>query len=45
MDIFPAVDILNGRCVQLVQGKEETSTTYGEPLLCAHRWINEGALA
>jgi len=45
IDIFPAVDILNGRCVQLVQGKEETSTTYGEPLLCAHRWINEGALA
>jgi len=45
IDVFPAVDILNGRCVQLVQGREETSTSYGEPLLCAHRWISEGAVA
>jgi phosphoribosylformimino-5-aminoimidazole carboxamide ribotide isomerase len=41
--IFPAVDILDGRCVQLVQGDPDTATVYGEPLRCAHRWIAEGA--
>ncbi len=43
MKIFPAVDILGGRCVQLVQGKRETATAYGDPLSCATRWIDEGA--
>jgi phosphoribosylformimino-5-aminoimidazole carboxamide ribotide isomerase len=43
MKIFPAVDILGGRCVQLVQGKRESATAYGDPLSCATRWINEGA--
>ncbi|MCP1663214.1 MAG: 1-(5-phosphoribosyl)-5-[(5-phosphoribosylamino)methylideneamino] imidazole-4-carboxamide isomerase [Methanocalculus sp. MSAO_Arc1] len=45
MDIFPAVDILNGRCVQLVQGKRETAQVYGSPLDAALRWIDEGATA
>jgi phosphoribosylformimino-5-aminoimidazole carboxamide ribotide isomerase len=43
MKIFPAVDILDGRCVQLVQGKRERATFFGEPLSCARRWLNEGA--
>lgn len=43
MRIFPAVDILDGRCVQLVGGKRETATVYGEPLAWAERWIAEGA--
>jgi len=43
MRIFPAVDILDGQCVQLVQGKRESATVYGEPLRCASRWIDEGA--
>jgi phosphoribosylformimino-5-aminoimidazole carboxamide ribotide isomerase len=43
MRIFPAVDILDGRCVQLVQGKRESATVYGEPLAWAERWIEEGA--
>ena len=43
MRIFPAVDILGGRCVQLVQGKRESATAYGEPLACATRWIDAGA--
>jgi phosphoribosylformimino-5-aminoimidazole carboxamide ribotide isomerase len=43
MRIFPAVDILEGRCVQLVQGKRESATTYGDPLTCARRWIDAGA--
>jgi phosphoribosylformimino-5-aminoimidazole carboxamide ribotide isomerase len=45
MKIFPAVDILGGRCVQLVQGRRESATAYGDPLSCAQRWLNEGAQA
>ena len=43
MRIFPAVDILEGRCVQLVQGKRESATAFGDPLSCAHRWLDQGA--
>jgi phosphoribosylformimino-5-aminoimidazole carboxamide ribotide isomerase len=43
MKIFPAVDILGGKCVQLVQGKRESATAYGDPLSCANRWLREGA--
>ncbi|MDO9325228.1 MAG: HisA/HisF-related TIM barrel protein, partial [Methanoregula sp.] len=43
MKIFPAVDILGGKCVQLVQGKRESATAYGDPLSCATRWLDEGA--
>lgn len=45
MKIFPAVDILGGKCVQLVQGKRESATAYGDPLSCANRWLKEGATA
>lgn len=45
MKIFPAVDILGGRCVQLVQGRRESATAYGDPLACATRWLDEGAEA
>ncbi|MEI7855899.1 MAG: 1-(5-phosphoribosyl)-5-[(5-phosphoribosylamino)methylideneamino]imidazole-4-carboxamide isomerase [Methanomicrobiales archaeon] len=43
MKIFPAVDILGGKCVQLVQGRRESATAYGDPLSCATRWLDEGA--
>ena len=43
MRIFPAVDILGGRCVQLVQGKRESATVFGDPLACATRWLDLGA--
>jgi len=43
--VFPAVDILGGRCVQLVQGRRDTATGYGDPLLCAESWISQGAKA
>lgn len=45
MKIFPAVDILGGKCVQLVQGKRESATAYGDPFACATRWLNQGATA
>ncbi len=43
MEIFPAVDILDGRCVQLVQGKREQATVYGDPLAWAVKWLDAGA--
>jgi len=45
MHIFPAVDILGGKCVQLVQGNRESATSYGDPLSCATRWLDLGAEA
>ena len=45
MKVFPAVDILGGSCVQLVQGKRESATTYGDPLTCARTWLSKGAEA
>ncbi|RXE55996.1 1-(5-phosphoribosyl)-5-[(5-phosphoribosylamino)methylideneamino] imidazole-4-carboxamide isomerase [Methanoculleus taiwanensis] len=43
MEIYPAVDILDGRCVQLVQGKREQATVYGDPAAWAQKWLDEGA--
>ena len=43
MEIFPAVDVLRGMCVQLVQGERSTATICGTPLENAERWINAGA--
>ncbi|TAJ44608.1 1-(5-phosphoribosyl)-5-[(5-phosphoribosylamino)methylideneamino]imidazole-4-carboxamide isomerase [Methanofollis fontis] len=43
MMIFPAVDILGGQCVQLVQGRRESATAYGTPLENARRWLDAGA--
>jgi phosphoribosylformimino-5-aminoimidazole carboxamide ribotide isomerase len=45
MTIFPAVDILGGKCVQLVQGKRETATVFGDPVDCARGWVEAGAEA
>ena len=43
MEVFPAVDILSGNCVQLVGGDRLTATVYGSPMDNARRWISEGA--
>ena len=43
MKIYPAVDILGGKCVQLVQGDRATATDYGDPVIRAIRWLDEGA--
>jgi phosphoribosylformimino-5-aminoimidazole carboxamide ribotide isomerase len=45
MTVFPAVDILGGKCVQLVQGKRETATVFGDPMDCARKWVEAGAEA
>jgi len=43
MERIPAVDILDGRCVQLVGGKPGTEKTYGDPVETSERWVKEGA--
>lgn len=43
MLVIPSVDILKGRCVQLVGGKPGTEKVYGDPVESAQRWIAEGA--
>jgi phosphoribosylformimino-5-aminoimidazole carboxamide ribotide isomerase len=43
MNIYPAVDILNGQAVRLRQGRKEDVTVYGRPLEMAQRWANAGA--
>ena len=43
MNIYPAVDILNGQAVRLRQGRKEDVTVYGHPLEMAQRWARAGA--
>ena len=44
MIIFPAIDMRQGRCVRLLQGRAEQETVYFEdPVAVAQRWEAEGA--
>lgn len=44
MIVIPAVDIKDGRCVRLYQGREDRETVYGdEPAAMALKWQREGA--
>lgn len=43
MNIYPAVDILNGQAVRLLQGRKEDVTVYGRPVDMARRWAQAGA--
>ncbi len=44
MLIIPAIDIKNGQCVRLKQGRMEDATVYGEdPVVMAARWVEAGA--
>lgn len=44
MQIIPAVDIQNGKCVRLTQGKADTAIVYeDDPLKAALRWQDNGA--
>lgn len=42
MNIIPAVDIVEGKCVRLVRGKKDR-TEYGNPIDMAKKWEEEGA--
>ncbi|MGD8258573.1 MAG: 1-(5-phosphoribosyl)-5-[(5-phosphoribosylamino)methylideneamino]imidazole-4-carboxamide isomerase [Desulfobacterales bacterium] len=44
MIIIPAVDIKNGKCVRLVQGRIEDETVFADdPAAMAHQWAEAGA--
>lgn len=44
MEIIPAIDIIAGRCVRLVQGKFDQETVYSDdPVQIAEQWERQGA--
>ncbi len=44
MVLYPAIDILDGKAVRLLQGDYDQETTYDEdPVVAARRWESEGA--
>ena len=44
MIIIPAIDIKDGRCVRLLQGKKEEVTVYSDdPVSMAKHWVKLGA--
>ncbi|PQO42726.1 1-(5-phosphoribosyl)-5-[(5-phosphoribosylamino)methylideneamino]imidazole-4-carboxamide isomerase [Blastopirellula marina] len=44
MEIWPAIDLLGGKCVRLQQGDYNRETIYGDdPAEMAKRWVEEGA--
>ncbi|MEZ5142075.1 MAG: HisA/HisF-related TIM barrel protein [Acidimicrobiales bacterium] len=44
MDLFPAIDLLDGRCVRLYQGDYQRETVYGEdPVVHAQAFARAGA--
>jgi phosphoribosylformimino-5-aminoimidazole carboxamide ribotide isomerase len=44
MLIIPAVDIKNGKCVRLLQGRKEDETVFSnDPAAMAQKWANAGA--
>jgi phosphoribosylformimino-5-aminoimidazole carboxamide ribotide isomerase len=44
MEIIPAIDLKDGRCVRLYQGDFSQATVYGDdPVAMARRWAEQGA--
>ena len=43
MILFPAIDILDGKCVRLLHGEYDKVTEYGEPVVMAKKWADNGA--
>lgn len=44
MEIIPAIDMIDGKCVRLSQGRFDQVTVFSDdPVDTAHRWIDEGA--
>lgn len=44
MKIIPAIDLKEGKCVRLLQGRKDEVTTYSsDPVSVAKRWVAEGA--
>ncbi len=44
MQLIPAIDLQNGKCVRLFQGKQDESTRYSDdPVSMAQYWVEQGA--
>lgn len=43
LTLFPAVDVTEGKAVQLVQGVAGSERHYGDPLTAARQWQSQGA--
>src|SRR5690625_8048832 len=43
LQLLPAIDVVDGQAVRLVQGEAGTETSYGSPLEAAERWVEGGA--
>ena len=44
MFVFPAIDLLGGRCVRLVQGDYQRETVFSDdPVAVARQWVEQGA--
>lgn len=43
MQLYPAIDMMNGKAVRLRQGKRDDVTVYGDPVEVALRWKALGA--
>lgn len=44
MDVIPAIDLLEGRCVRLYQGDYAQSEVYNDdPVAVAQQWVEQGA--
>lgn len=44
MEVIPAVDLQDGECVRLMQGKKDQSTRYSDdPVSMAQHWVEAGA--
>ena len=43
MNIYPAIDMVEGRAVRLRQGRSDDMTVYGDPLMMARQFYGEGA--
>lgn len=43
LELLPAVDVVDGRAVQLVQGEAGSGKQYGDPMTAAMRWQEDGA--
>jgi 1-(5-phosphoribosyl)-5-[(5-phosphoribosylamino)methylideneamino] imidazole-4-carboxamide isomerase/N-(5'phosphoribosyl)anthranilate isomerase len=43
LELLPAVDVVDGQAVRLVQGEAGSETSYGDPMAAAKAWVAAGA--
>jgi len=43
MKVIPALDIMKGEVVRLVEGRPETAQRFGDPLIWASKFVSDGA--